>query len=132
MIKDYAALKVGDAVAVARYGTWNISNQGIYVVVKVDKIKVVVQRVGDNYERSFSVRKRHELGVHAALRNDTFLEAVEDQTARAELRRRDTEIANMWRQAEAAAAQRNFDKLKSMVDQLALIVEPKTTTPSEQ
>ena len=132
MIKNYAALKVGDVVAVARYRTWNISNQGIYVVVKVDKIKVVVQRVGDNYERSFSVRKRYELGVLAALRNDTFLEAVEDQTAREELRRRDTEIANMWRQAESAAAQRNFDKLKSMVDQLALIVEPKTATSSEQ
>lgn len=121
MIKDYAALKVGDTVAVAKHGSWSICNQGIYVVTRVNKVKVTVQRVSDNHERVFSVRKRCELGKFADAYHNAFLETVEEQTARVELQRREVEIRNMWRAAEGAAAQRNLTQLKDLVTKLSQV-----------
>lgn len=121
MINDYAALKVGDMVAVARHGSWNITNQGIYVVSKVNKVKVTVQRIGDNYERVFSVRKRRELNGFDDEYYSAFLETVEEQTARENQRRREVEVKNMWREAEGAATRRNLTQLKDLVEKLSQV-----------
>ena len=119
MIMDYTTLQVGQQVAVAKPSSWSITNQGVYIVIKVGKVKVVVRRLGDNYERTFSVKKRREMGEFAG---DTytaaFLETVAEQEFRIAQRAREVEARATWREAEAAAASKNLVLLKQIVADL--------------
>lgn len=119
MIMDYTTLQVGQEVAVAKPTSWSTTNQGVYVVEKVNKVRVVVKRASDGYLRTFSVKKRREIGDYAG---DTytaaFLETVAEQEFRVAQRAREVELRDMWRGAEAAATQRNLALLKQFVVEL--------------
>jgi uncharacterized protein YceH (UPF0502 family) len=124
MIMDYTTLKVGDIVAVARHGSWDISNQGEYRVVKVNKVKVVVERVSDNYRREFSVRKRSEMGVTASVYHNAFLETVEDQDARMAARAKEAAKRHAWNRVEQAARDKNFAALQQAMVNLESMLDP--------
>jgi bifunctional DNA-binding transcriptional regulator/antitoxin component of YhaV-PrlF toxin-antitoxin module len=123
MILDYTTLKAGDRVAVAKPSSWSIINQGVYVVEKVNKVKVVVRRLGDHYERTFSVKKRRELGDYAG---DTYtaayLETVAEQEARLEQRKREVALREAWGRVELAASRKNLAELKAMMAELEQMV----------
>ena len=123
MIMDYTALKVGDIVAVACYGSWSILNQGRYRVTKVNKVKVVVERVSDNYRREFSVRKRSELG-NAVNAYRTFLETVEEQDARMAAQAKEAAKQHAWKRVEQASRDKNFAALQKAVANLESQLDP--------
>jgi hypothetical protein len=119
MIMDYTTLQVGQEVAVAKRLGWSTQNQGVYVVNKVNKVKVTVCRKSDGYLRTFSVKKRCELGDFV---EDTyraaFLETVAEQEARIAQHAREVEVRAAWREAERAAVQKNLVLLKQIVADL--------------
>lgn len=121
MIMDYTTLKVGDIVAVARHGSWDISNQGEYRVAKVNKVKVVVERVGDNYQREFSVKKRSEMGSSF---HNAFLETVEEQQARIAARQREVAKRRAWSAVEQAARDKDYTALQQAVANLEGMLDP--------
>jgi len=53
---------VGQVVGVLRTGSWGTVTQGKYVVTKVNKVRVELQRIGDGHARQFSVKTGNELG----------------------------------------------------------------------
>lgn len=120
---DYTTLKVGDQVAVARSGGWSIMNEGVYRVVKVNKVKVVVERVSDGYQREFSVKRRCEMKSNDHYRAG-YLETVAAQEARIEAREREAAVRNAWRKVETAAAQRDLNTLRQSVAALEALVDP--------
>jgi hypothetical protein len=123
MIMDYTTLKVGDRVAVAKPTSWSTTNQGVYVVDKVNKVKVIVKRASDGYLREFSVKKRREMGPFAG---DTYtaayLETVAEQEARLEQRKREVALREAWGRVELAASRKNLAELKAMMAELEQMV----------
>lgn len=115
---DYTALKVGELVAVARGGGWSTFSEGLYRVVKINKMVVVVQRERDAYERTFSVKLRREKGDGDRYRS-AYLESVADQQQREAQYAREREVNAMWKDAERAAVTRNLAALKELVDKLS-------------
>lgn len=124
MIMDYTTLKVGDIVAVACYGSWSISNQGRYRVTKVNKVKVVVERVSDNYRREFSVRKRSEMGVTASAYHSAFLETVEEQDTRMAAQAKEEAKRHAWDRVEQAVRDKNFAALQKSMAVLESQLDP--------
>ena len=114
---DYTTLKVGDQVAVARSGNWNIQNQGIYTVVKANKIKIVVQRNSDGYERSFSVKRGCEVGSDSRWES-AFIEPVEEQKKRIAKREHEASIRMQWSKMESAVANKDLAALKALITEL--------------
>jgi hypothetical protein len=123
MIMDYTTLKVGDIVAVALHGSWDISNQGAYRVVKANKVKVVVARVSDGYKREFSVRKRSEMSSVGSYYN-AYLETVEEQNARIAQRQQEVDKRSAWAAVERAAKDKDFAALQQAVEKLESMLDP--------
>ena len=82
---DYSTLAVGQSVAVSRFGSRFIHNEGVYTVAKVNKVKVILARDTDGYVRTFSVKTRKELGALAYKYFEAFIESVSDLQAREEM-----------------------------------------------
>jgi hypothetical protein len=118
MINDYTTLTVGQKVAVARTGSWDTQNQGIYTVVKANKVKVVVARDTDGYERTFSVKKRAEMSITSSTYNYAYLETVEEQQARINRRLNEGKIRNAWLNVEKAAGSKNIEQLRQYMAEL--------------
>lgn len=118
---DYTTLKVGDDVAVARTGSWDTHCEGTYTVTKTNKMKIVVQRKSDGYERVFSVKRRCELSATSRY-HSAFLESVEDQQTRQAKKAAERELRNTWKLAENAATNKDLATLRQLVDKLAEIV----------
>ena len=114
---DYTTLKVGDQVAVARSGTWSTHNQGIYTVVKANKLKIVVQRNSDGYERTFSVKRSCEAGTLSRW-DSAFLEPVEEQQARIATREHAASIRMQWSKMESAVSNKDLAALKELITEL--------------
>ena len=119
---DYSTLKVGDEVSVARSGSWDTRSEGVYKVVKVNKLKLIVQRVGDGYERSFSVKRRCESGASDRYRS-AFLETVADKEQREARQKRERDVKNAWAAVEQAGRGRNVDSLREALHELAKLVD---------
>ena len=123
MIMDYTTLKVGDIVAVARPGTWDIMNEGNYFVVKVNKMKVVVERASDCYQREFSVKRRCE-AKSTDRYNAPYLETVEEQQARIAKRQQIAARREAWRKVELAANRQDLAALRQAVVALEEQLDP--------
>ena len=121
---DYTTLKVGDEVSIARTGSWSIHSDGIYKVVKINKIKVFVQRVSDGYERVFSVKRRCEAGASDRYRS-AYLESVETKRARDAQQQREREVRSAWAAVEQAGRDKNISKLRQAVADLELLIGEK-------
>ena len=93
MTFDLNTLKVGQEVAIAHSGSWNIHYYFGYEVVSISpkRTKIVVKRVSDGYERTFSgagrecgAAKYHEDSLHtnvAELRLSEEVDAARRQLA---------------------------------------------------
>lgn len=114
---DYATLKVGQEVAIARVGSWRVFSEGVYTVVKVDKIKIVLRRNSDNYERTFSVKRKCEMGRGDPWRS-SYLESVEDMEKREAQYAAERDRASAWSTAEQAARDKNLAALQEAVAKL--------------
>lgn len=108
-------LKVGDKVAVARPGNWTTASEGIYTVVKVNKVRIVVQREDDSYQREFSAKSGRELNKTYGVYMCPCLETVSEQTARNEYLQRQREINNAWSVLKKAAASENIQQVDEAV-----------------
>ena len=115
-------LKVGQRVSLARYGSWgHVSTQGTYIVVKVNKLKAVLNRESDGYERTFSVKRNCE--VKAWLNgkdydNNTFIESLEQAAARQEVQHKVAKINGLWRELESAASGKRLETVKNVLAEL--------------
>ena len=119
---DYSTLKVGDEVSVARSGSWDTRSEGVYKVVKVNKLKLIVQRVGDGYERSFSVKRRCESGASDRDRS-AFLETVADKEQREARQKRERDVKNAWAAVEQAGRSKSVDSLREALHTLVKLVD---------
>lgn len=108
-------LKVGDKVAVACPGNWMTHSEGIYTVVKANKVRIVVQREVDSYQREFSAKSGRELNKTYGVYRCPYLEPVSEQTARNEYLQRQREINNAWSVLKKAAASENIQQVDEAV-----------------
>lgn len=125
MIMDYTTLNVCDLVAVARPGTWDIMNEGNYFVVKVNKMKVVVERASDGYQREFSVKRRCE-AKSTDRYSGAYLELPEKQAARIEQRNKEVTKRQAWAAVENASMRKDIAALREAVAALEEMLDPVT------
>lgn len=118
---NYATLAVGQEVAVSRSGNWRTHNEGVYTVVKANKLKVVLQRVSDGYQREFSVKRKVELGKSESRWNSPYIESVQDMQRREAQYAAERDRRQTWADAEQAARDKDLTKLKAIVDKLSQI-----------
>ena len=118
---NYTTLKTGDKVAVARSGSWSTHREGIYTVIKANKVKIVVQREHDGYLREFSVARRCEMGATDRYRA-AYLESVEVNAARDAHMSREREIRAAWRDIEQATAAKNMVALRAAMAHLETLM----------
>jgi methionine aminopeptidase len=110
-------LKVNDKLAIVRYGNRGVvSSQGVYTVVKADKMKVVMKRDGDGYERIWSVKKDCELGEHGY--HSASLITVRDLAECEANRIIKVAKANLYRDIETAAKNNNLEAIEKAVAEL--------------
>ena len=115
MSLDLSNIQVGQQVAVASYG----NNQGFYTVVKANKVRIIVKRDTDLYERTFSTKTGLELNSGAF--RPAFLESVEDQQRRNQA---DFEIQrqrDLWSKAHRAVEVKDIDTLESVIAELKAV-----------
>ena len=115
MILDYSTLGIGQEVAIARQGNWSTSSQGIYKVIKLDKVKLVLERE-DGVQRSFSVKTKKELGV--SYDSKSFVETLGDKLKRDAEQYRQQKLANAWVNLQQAAQGKDFKKVKQSIAEL--------------
>lgn len=116
MTLDTTTLKVGDQVGIARCTTWSTRNEGIYTVVKTDKVKVVVQRASDNYERTFSAKTGCEKG--SSKYRSSFLESAVDQEQRAKKLAHERQVKDAWTRLSDAAEGKSVEKAEAALAEL--------------
>ena len=119
MDMQLSTLRVNDEVAVVRHGSWNTITQGVYVVAKVDKVKVVLKRKSDGYERIFSVKTGLEKG--SSRYHSASIESVERMEARMKAQDKERRIRDAWKTLEAAASQKNFPAAEAALAEIALL-----------
>ena len=115
-------LNVGDKVTVARYRNFGgVSLQGIYDVVKVDKMKVVLRRESDGYERVFSVKTGIEKG--SSRYKSAIIESLEDNDEREVQRAQLAKLNESWTNVQNAAGRKNLKDLELAVAALKTTME---------
>ena len=112
---DYAKLAVGQEVAICRTGSWRTMSEGVYTVVKADKMKVVLRRASDGYQRTFSVKRRVELGKSESRYNSAYLETVADMQQREASYAAERDRKQAWTDAEQAARNKDLNALRVLV-----------------
>ena len=115
---NISTLKVGDRVGVARNSAWRSRSEGVYTVVKTNKVKIVVERETDCYQREFSVKKNREIGTQDRGFYTAFLESLEDMNQRAEADNRERARNELWNRAEQAAASKDIRALRAVVAEM--------------
>lgn len=115
---NVSELKIGDRVGVARNGTWRSRSEGVYTVVKANKVKIVVERETDRYQREFSVKKNRESGTQDRGYYTAFLESLEDANQRAEANNRERARNELWKRAEQAVASKDAQALRAVVAEM--------------
>ncbi len=124
MILDYSTLQVGQEVSIARSGNWSTSSEGVYKVIKVNKVKVVLERadITDRFTREFSVKTKKELGV--SYDSKSFIETPGDKLKRDAEQYRQQKLGIAWVHLQQAVLGKDFKKIKqSMVELENLGVE---------
>ena len=119
MILDYNTLNIGQEVAVARSGNWSTSSQGVYKVIKLDKVKLVLERE-DGVQRSFSVKTKKELGV--SYDSKSFVETLGDKLKRDAEQYRQQKLASAWVNLQQAAQGKDLNKIKQSLAELENLV----------
>ena len=119
---DYSTLKVGDEVSVARTGSWDTRSEGVYVVVKANKLKLIVQRKTDGYERVFSVKRRCEMGAEDRYRA-AYLETVASKEQREARQQRERDVRSAWAAVEQAGRDKNVSQLREALHSLIKVVD---------
>ena len=115
-------LKAGDVVSVARTGGHGIQSQGLYRVVKANKVKIVVARETDGYVREFSARRNAELSVTSSAYSYAFLEPVIDSMNRAAKHLAKQQQNGAWKSAEKAAQSKDISQLRAALAALEALV----------
>jgi hypothetical protein len=118
---DYAKLVVGQEVAVSRCGSWHTHNEGVYTVVKANKLKVVLQRVSDGITREFSVKRGVELGKGDSRWSSSFIETVADMQHREAQYAEERERRRTWEEAAQAVRNKDLTLLKDIVAKLSQV-----------
>lgn len=115
MILDYSTLQVGQEVSIARSGNWSTSSQGVYKVIKVNKIKVVLERE-DGVQREFSVKTKKELGV--SYDSKSFIETLGDKLKRDAEQYKQQKLGIAWVNLQQAVLGKDFKKIKQSIAEL--------------
>lgn len=115
MILDYNTLSIGQEVAVTLCNNWSTSSQGIYKVIKLDKVKLVLERE-DGVQRSFSVKTKKELGVSYDSRS--FVETLGDKLKRDAEQYRQQKLGIAWVNLQRAAQSKDLNKIKQSLTEL--------------
>ena len=115
MIPDYSTLQVGQEVAVTRANNWSTSSQGIYKVIKVNKVKVVLERE-DGVQREFSVKTKKELGI--SYDSKSFIETLGDKLKRDAEQYRQQKLSTAWVNLQQAAQGKDLNKIKQSMAEL--------------
>lgn len=117
---DYTTVTVGQEVAIARSGNWRTHSEGVYTVVKANKIKIVLRRASDGYERTFSVKRKVELGRLGgeSVFRSAYLEHVADMQKREARYAAERECKQAWMDAEQAARDKDLAALQAIVAKL--------------
>jgi len=106
-------LTAGIDVGIARSSSWGPRSEGIYTVIKTDKVKVVLQR-GDNV-RTYSVRTGRELGVSEYASTQTWLESTANQEARNTQNQKERDIRNAWKSLEEAVSFKDIVEIEAVL-----------------
>ena len=120
---DLNTVFVGQTVGIAKHGAWQTRSQGLYMVVKANKVKVVVRRLVDDHERLFSVKRGCEVGGNKY--NSAFLETVEAQAAREAKKTAQKNVDSAWKDLENAVALRSIQQIEWTLSALKAV----QTTP---
>lgn len=113
MSLNISTLKVNDRVAIARRGSWSTHSEGIYIVKKVNKVRVILVRESDGYVREFSMRTGIEKGCDRYC--SPFIETIADKVARDATTKAQRDLDAAWTQVEVAAKQKNLTALRERV-----------------
>lgn len=112
---DLASLKVGDEVHIARTGTWEAMSIGFFTVIKADKLKVILQRVNNDYQMRFSVKTgdcwNDREGKYEY--SSCWVESAEVGKDRISKRNAKAELNNAWRELEKAVESKNIEQIKA-------------------
>ena len=119
MINDYSTLKVDDEVAVFHHGSWTTHSEGAYIVAKADKMKVVLKRKGDGYERTFSVKTRLEKG--ATKYHSPMIETIAEMQARNTELEKERNIRDAWTTLKEAVSQKNIAAAEAALAHIQLL-----------
>lgn len=115
-------IEVGQEVGVAQTGAWKTRSQGIYKVVKKDKVKIVVQRLSDGYERKFSAKDFCEFGATSKY-TAAHLESVADQLERNKEQSNKAALENAWGSLESAARAKDLAKVNGAIGILKALID---------
>ena len=115
MILDYSTLQVGQEVAITRANNWSTSSEGIYKVIKVNKVKVVLERA-DGVQREFSVKTKKELGLTYDSRS--FIETLGDKLKRDAEQYKQQKLGIAWVSLQRAVQGKDFKKIKQSIAEL--------------
>lgn len=118
-------VKVGDRVAVARSGSWSTHSEGVYRVVKADRVKLILQRESDQYQRIFSVKKNREMGPDTY--RAAFLESIEEMEQRQAALAHRRALTEAWGLVQTAAGNCNIEQLDSATASLKRLLIPART-----
>jgi len=118
---NIAQLKVNDKVAVARMGNWENHSQGIYVVTKINKVRIHVKRETDGYEREFSANTGRELGKSDSKYRAAYLESVEYQNLRTAIRQHNLEVNGAWTALQEAASSKSIAEVNKALAKLKAV-----------
>ena len=116
MALDLTTLKAGNQVGIARVSSWSTHNEGVYTVVKADKVKVVLQRASDKHERTFSVKTGDEKG--SSKYKSAFLESVVGQEQRAKKLAHELQVKDTWTRLSDAAEGKSVEKAEAALAEL--------------
>lgn len=100
---------VGDVVGIFRSGSLNLSTEGKYAVIKVDKVKVVIQRESDKYERTFSAKSGDEKG--SSKYRSAWLVSEAEYDAEVASKKAKQDLCSAWQELEQAAHDKSITKV---------------------
>jgi hypothetical protein len=113
---NLSTLNVGDRVSVAYNGSWSIRSQGIYIVTKINKVRITLQREGDGYERKFSVKTGAEIGSDRY--RSAYIESIQDKENREAAALARGKERQAWENAELAATNKDISALRKALREL--------------
>lgn len=113
-------MAVGDVVGIFRSGSWSLFTEGKYTVVKVDKVKVVVQRESDKYERTFSAKSGDEKG--SSRYHSCWLVSEAEYDAEITSKKAAQDLRAAWQELEQAAHDKNIAKVDTAMAALKVLL----------